>query len=143
MGEISSFFGNNSMTILLLLALLLIFLPAIVALTRSRLPLQTAAVILSILSPLTTPFGFQLFGLVSPTAEPVPLAWLVLWYQMAGALWFAGLLCGITAFLGAQAERRTKDAVFRIIYNEPAGLNPPKAVLQHNKKKRKNDAAPS
>ena len=69
MGEISSFFGNNSMTILLLLALLLIFLPAIVALTRSRLLLQTAAVILSILSPLTTPFGFQLFGLVSPTAE--------------------------------------------------------------------------
>lgn len=93
------------------LALFLIFLPGIIAETRSRKVLVFAAVLLSVLPVLIMSVSLAGVGIVGIYALPI-----------ACLLWIAGLFCGLAAWLDAAQERRNKETTLRLLMNDPRGL---------------------
>lgn len=99
------------------------FLPPIVAATASRRTLMLAALLLSLIA-----IGLFSLGAVAGLAVQ---GWAVLFaLPLAGACWFAGLFCGLAAFIDAAAERREAEMAFRLIYGDARGLAVPKDLRQ-------------
>lgn len=98
-------------TLVSCLALFLIFLPVIIAESRSRKVLVVAALILSLLAMGVAIASSVLIGTIGMIGLP-----------LAGFLWISGLLCALAAWMNEQQEKRFRQTVLRLLSNDGRGL---------------------
>lgn len=97
------------------------FLPIIVSSARGRLVLEVAAILLTGIALL----GIGALAVASFSGSGFAAALLM---PLAGAFWFAGLLCGFVAYLDKAQERRNTELMFRLLHNDASRLPPPKGL---------------
>lgn len=105
--------GDSMGLALLFGAAALVFLPAIIVLSRRRTALIAAAFILPLVA---------LAGLVVSSISGLAVLLLL---PGIGMSWLAGLLCALAAFMDAAAERRTIELQYRLLTNDVRYLRQP------------------
>lgn len=96
--------------------LFLAFLPILLAEAKRRFVLSLAALLLCILS-IAGLFVIPGLGIGAMLIFPL----------LAGT-WFAGLICGLAAFLDAAAERRHHESIFRLIHGDARDTPVPRVL---------------
>jgi hypothetical protein len=106
----------NSILLLQIAVLILIFLPLLIAMSRGRgwLIAGTIAFCLMALG------GFFLSAVTGLGAAII--------LPGVGLVWMAALFCGLAAFLDSAAERRSKEFCYRLLTNDARGMDVPTSV---------------
>lgn len=98
--------------------LFLAFLPVIIITSRGSAAIRLAAFLLCILSILTLSSGSITGAAISGLTFFIAL-------PLAAALWFAGLICALVAWIDYSNDRRTREMTLRLLINDARGLGRP------------------